>query len=155
MYTIDVAKVIETRGLNSSQVASLLFPSNKHPQKALDRVIEGKSKLDSEQVALLAHLAQLPIATLYTEEGWSCRSRGHVHTMTNGDYTAVLDMSVGMLIVFQGAAEKPHMYMNEGTLQNLKIGADSKHVCIVSKSIELGELIETINNIIHKNETKN
>ncbi len=135
MYTINVAKIIETRGLDSFQTASLLFPSNKHPQKALDRVIEGKSKLDSEQVAFLADLAGIPISTLYTQEGWSCRSRGHVHTMTNGKYTAFIHMDIGLL--------------------RIQIGSKRITTGLLSKSIELGELIETINNIIHKNETKN
>jgi len=57
MQFIDIPAVIEARGLDKKVVAAQLFPSNRHPVLALNRVIKGVGYLNELQINKLALLA--------------------------------------------------------------------------------------------------
>lgn len=91
MQSIDIAKIIETRGLDFDTVARTLFPENGHPTAALKRLIAGESELHWTHIQYLAYAADLTLVQLLTGQDWEQSVNSHTHTVTAGDYTAKLD----------------------------------------------------------------
>lgn len=100
MRTIKVKEIIETRGLDIKEVARQLFPKNKYPDLALNRVIKGKNVLDADQISKLALMAGIQLSELFSGEAWKGSSRKGVHIFTNGDFRAELDSESWVTKVF-------------------------------------------------------
>jgi len=67
MKKIDLKEVIEATGVDSLDLARVLFPSNKYPQVALERVMRGESELNATQIYNLSDHTGLEINDLFTE----------------------------------------------------------------------------------------
>lgn len=92
MKTIDLSKIIEDRGLNTKEVAKELFPKNKYPKLALDRVIKGEAFLDTNQVSRLSLITGVPIQFLYSNGEWKTTSKEEgIVTFQTGEYRAELN----------------------------------------------------------------
>lgn len=65
MNKINITKIIADNNLNKKNVAEQLFPGNKYSSLALNRVIAGEGKLDSDQISKLALLADISIEEIY------------------------------------------------------------------------------------------
>ena len=100
MRTINVKKIIESRGLDFKEVAHQLFPKNKYPGLALNRVIKGKSVLDADQISKLALMSGLKISELFSGENWKYVSGKGVHVFTNGEFRAELDSGSWVTKIF-------------------------------------------------------
>lgn len=71
MKTIDLKRIIKTSGLKTSEVAPHLYPNNLDPATALRRVIRGEAFLDSEQIARLSELLNVPVGLLFEGADWA------------------------------------------------------------------------------------
>lgn len=92
MRTINVKEITETRGLDIKEVARQLFPKNKYPDLALNRVMKGKNVLDADQISKLALLSGLTISELFSGDAWkSGPNKENCMTFVNGEYTAELN----------------------------------------------------------------
>lgn len=100
MRTIKVKEIIETRGLDIKEVARQLFPKNKYPDLALNRVIKGKSVLDADQISKLALMAGLQLSELFSGGNWKATARKGVHVFTNDEFRAELDSETWITKVF-------------------------------------------------------
>ena len=100
MRTINVKEIIETRGLDTKEVARQLFPKNKYPDLALNRVIKGKNVLDADQISKLALLSGLQLSELFSGENWKATAHKGVHVFTNGEFRAELDSETWITKVF-------------------------------------------------------
>lgn len=89
---IDLQKIIQRGGIDIKVLARELFPGRIYAVTALQRILSGKGKLDSEQVSRLAALLSVPIEQLYSS-GWRVQSENGVHTFTNLDYVAIVDLN--------------------------------------------------------------
>jgi len=91
---IDLKKLINDRNLDKKEIASLLFPDHRHPSLALNRIISGESKLDSDQISKLSSFSGVSIADMFSGKN-RCLGSQRINEMTfeNGDYKAILDMS--------------------------------------------------------------
>ncbi len=136
MKTIDLNLLITDRQLEKKEIAILLFPQNAHPEQALRRVLEGVSLLNSDQISRLSLAAKIPINYLFTGKGWKGTSRGSVHVLSSGRYTAEVDMDMARIVIF----DKETLFHSEN---------------LISRNIPLSELIEGINNQILRYEAKN
>ncbi len=97
--TIDLRELIEQRGLKIQEVAEFLYPGNKFPRVSLQRVLDGKALLNSEQVSRLAAWLGISIDSLY-KRGWSSEFKGETCILTNGNYRAELLTKTGETKVF-------------------------------------------------------
>lgn len=70
MQKIDLKQIIETSGLKKSYLAKNLFPDNKHPDRAINSVLNGSMNLDSVQISKLSELLSVPIGLLFTCAEW-------------------------------------------------------------------------------------
>jgi hypothetical protein len=100
MRTIDVKKVIDSAGLDFKEVAAQLFPKNKYPDLALNRVIKGVNALDADQISKLALMANVPISDLFSGGEWKAVSKGKTHIFSNGDYKVELDTETWISRIF-------------------------------------------------------
>ena len=103
MQTVKVKEVIEQKGLDVRDVAQQLFPKNKFPQLALNRVMRGEAVLDADQISKLASLAGVSIAELYSGN-WKATTKDGVHVFTNGEFRAELDTKTWVTKVFHNSS---------------------------------------------------
>ena len=100
MRKIDLERIITVNELDSLEVATQLFPENKYPQLALNRIKKGEAVLDSDQISKLALMVGVPISALFESGQWRAKSKGEIHKFTNGKYNAELNASTGVTKLF-------------------------------------------------------
>lgn len=126
--TINLRELIEQRGLKTREVAEFLYPDNKFPQVALQRVLDGKALLNSEQVSRLAAWLGISTDSLY-KGGWSSEFEGETCILTNGNYRAELSIRTGETKVFH-------------------LGALFHEIILHDPAISLSQYVELLNAII-------
>ena len=94
MQTLNLKRIMETANLKAPYVGAHLFPDNKEPRQAVYRVMKGEAFLDSEQIAKLSELLNVPIGLLFDDASW-CMSvkpeRRNVINFRTYDYFAELN----------------------------------------------------------------
>lgn len=70
MKTLDLKKIRKLTGLKAHELATELFPNHKQPYNALNYVEIGKGFLDSQQIAKLSELIDVPIGLLFDDAEW-------------------------------------------------------------------------------------
>lgn len=136
--TINLKELIEQRGLRLQEVAEILFPDNRFPRAALNRVLNGKTLLNSEQVSRLAAWLRVSVDDLY-RGAWNSEFRGETCILTNGNYRAELSVKTGETKVFH-------------------LGSLFHETVLHDPAIPLSKYIELLNTIIKNhqaNESRN
>ena len=136
--TINLRELIEQRGLRLQEVAEILFPNNRFPRAALNRVLNGKTLLNSEQVSRLAAWLRVSVDDLY-RGAWNSEFRGETCILTNGNYRAELSVKTGETKVFH-------------------LGSLFHETVLHDPAIPLSKYIELLNTIIKNhqaNESRN
>lgn len=95
---IDLRKIVEQMEMGKKEIAIQLFPTNKFPVLALNRVMSGDAVLDADQISKLSMLSGLSPNEMYSS--WKMESRSGLHVFTNGNYRAELDMSRGTTKIY-------------------------------------------------------
>lgn len=134
MNTIDLKKVIADNNLNKKEVAKHLFPGNSYPVLALNRVIKGDAKLDSDQISKLSLFANCTIEDLYGIK-FRPQTKDRKMFFESEDYKAELNIDTWTTKVFH----KDSLF----------------HESVIHKSsIALSDYLEQLTSIIknHKNE---
>lgn len=95
MKTLDLKKIRKLSGLKASELALELFPNNKKPYDALNYIEKGRGFLDSQQIAKLSDMINVPIGLLFDDAAWEMGSpagaaRGVIQFKTY-DYIAELN----------------------------------------------------------------
>lgn len=126
--TINLRELIKQRGLKTREVAEFLYPDNKFPRVALQRVLDGKALLNSEQVSRLAAWLGISTDSLY-KGGWSPEFEGETCILTNGNYRAELSIRTGETKVFH-------------------LGALFHEIILHDPAISLSQYVELLNAII-------
>lgn len=116
MQKINLKKAIKDSGLNNSEIAKQLFPKNKYPSLALNRVIQGKAFLDSAQISKLSLLLNISISDLFGAT-WKSKKVGHIMTLTTGNYKAELDTQLWITKIF----DKDSLF-HESVIHNGSVG---------------------------------
>lgn len=100
MSKIDLKKIIEEQNLDVKVIATELFPGNKYPKLALDRVLKGDAFLDSNQISRLSLMTEIPIQFLYDSGSWTKKMTKDLITFESGEYRAELNTSSNITKVF-------------------------------------------------------
>lgn len=90
MEQLNINKILDDYRPDRKELASVLFPSNRYPEDAFNRIVTGVAKLDSEQVARLADYLGVFVHTLYTvEDGeWKGSMENGCIVLKREDYSA-------------------------------------------------------------------
>jgi len=133
MVTLDLKKIITKSELDYRVVAENLFPNNKFAKVALDRVVEGKAFLDTNQLVKLAMLVGAPtVDDLFKNNGWKVSASPKKIIFIQDDYRAELDTVNWTARIFK------------------KDSLCYEEEIIVKKSLVLSEYTEELNKIILK-----
>ena len=101
MKIIDLGLIISKLGLDVSFVAEQLFPQNKYPMLALNRVMEQETYLNEVQIAKLSAITGLTISDLFNKDRWIyCGAEDNIHRFEFGEYTAELNLSTWVTKLF-------------------------------------------------------
>lgn len=130
MKQIDLKKIIDENDLNKKEIAQQLFPGNKYPALALNRVIAGEAKLDSDQISKLALITNLTIGDLYGIK-FSAKSRDKKMFFEFEDFKAELCLKTWSTKVFH----KESLFHEE---------------VLHKSSIALSDYLDELTNIINK-----
>lgn len=135
--TLNIEKIIQDSGLDINAVAAELFPKNKYPTLALNRVFANESQLDVDQLAKLAALLGVPTYRLLRDNTWEIKSKGKdVLEMRMGDYKVLINYKENNSKIF-----------HKGSLF---------HETLLHKnSIPLSQYISSINQIINTHKDGN
>jgi hypothetical protein len=131
MSVIDLKSVIDEYGLDRVEISKLLFPANRHQDRALRRIEQSKALLDADQISRLALFIGVSPSDLYTGGDWKQRTEKGVHLFTNGDYKAVLDPNTWVTKIFHNDSMFHESVIHSG-------------------STTLSEYLNTIDSLIHK-----
>jgi len=91
MKAFDLNKIMEVHKLEVHKVAKHLFPANKYPKLALDRILKNEAFLDTNQLSRLAQLIGTSIENLYSNNEWSMKTKKGLLHFTSDKYTAELN----------------------------------------------------------------
>lgn len=116
MKTINLKEIIEKQNLDVKEVAEQLFPSNKYPKLALNRVLAGEAFLDTNQVSKLSMLTGIPIENLYSGAEWKATNEKGIHKFTNGDYVAELDTKTWITKIYHKGSMFHEAIIHDGTI---------------------------------------
>lgn len=100
MQTIDLLKLIAKHKLDTNELADLLFPTNKYPRMALNRILDRTSYLDENQISKLALFIGIPISELYTNQVWKTINKKGLIIFTHDEYKAELETKTGITKLF-------------------------------------------------------
>jgi hypothetical protein len=89
---IEIEKIAVESGLSIEEIAERLFPLNKYPMAAMQRILSGEAELDANQLLSLSSLTGKNIDQLF-ETNWKAESKSGLHIFTREDYKAVLDIN--------------------------------------------------------------
>lgn len=104
MKTIDLNGIISKQELDPKEVAQQLFPGNKYPKLALNRVLAGEAVLDANQISKLSLMTGLSIDQLYSENGWKSTSKAGIIAFQNGEYKAELSTETWVTKIFHNGS---------------------------------------------------
>lgn len=90
MKTIDLDGIIKKRNLDPNEIAKELFPSNRYPRLALNRVLKKKALLNADQISRLSAITGISISELYGR-AWKSSYKKDLHILTCGEFRAELD----------------------------------------------------------------
>lgn len=97
---IDLKGIIDSQNPNPKELAAQLFPQNKHPRLALNRILSGDAVLDADQISKLASLTGLTPDELYSTKGWKSTTKNNIMIFHQGEYKAELDTQTWITKVF-------------------------------------------------------
>jgi len=100
MRAIKLKELVSIQGLDTKELAEQLFPNNKYPRLALNRVLDGKAVLDATQISKLSMLTGISIEKLYSGEDWKAKNMRGIHTFTNGEFRAELNTETWVTKIF-------------------------------------------------------
>lgn len=130
MSTFNLKYLIDKNGLNEDALAKELFPNNKFPRVALNRILDGIAYLDTAQLEVLARICNLQIQELFSSESWSTKMEGNKIIFIKNNFSAVLDLDTLVTEIYNRD----------------RIVADE--VVIVEKSIKLSDYLKIIDGVI-------
>lgn len=101
MKKLNLKKIIDNQHLDVDNLAKQLFPTAKHPKRALDRIVSGEALLDSNQISLLSMITDLPIGLLYEGGDWQQKEAvSNLLKFGTEDYTAELDTTTWITKIY-------------------------------------------------------
>jgi hypothetical protein len=117
MNKIKLKELIDKQGLDTKELAEQLFPQNKYPRLALNRVLAGGAVLDANQISKLSLLTGIPINELYSGENWKAQSTKGIHVFTNEAFRAELNTETWVTKIFHKESLFHESIIHTGTMK--------------------------------------
>ena len=114
---IDLNQLIEDKDLDldKGEIAVQLFPDNKYPKLALDRVLRNESALDANQISKLSAITGVSVEDLFSG-GWKCSTTEDTWEFTKGDYKAVYKIKTKNTSIYRGGSLAHEFIIHSSTI---------------------------------------
>ena len=132
----NIKKIIKRYELNIDDLAKVLFPSVKYPEKAFNRILRGKANLDTEQLERLAEYIGVFISDLFPINTWKGSNENECLTLIKGPYKIKVN--------YKGAYIS--LFINNELIEQIVAN---------TTSMSLDDFIEYINSLIKNYENGN
>lgn len=116
MKRIDIKQIIKENLLNTRDVAEHLFPNNKYPVLALNRVSSGKSCLNVDQLSKLASLIDSDVTELFSDAWKSNCSQGSIIRFEKDDFMAELNTATNVTKLFHKESVFHESLIHKGSI---------------------------------------
>lgn len=126
---LNLQGIIDSKELDPKILAAELFPGIEHPVRALQRVLNYKAFLNSEQISKLAFLTGLSFDEIFSSTEWKLQTEEDLIILETGDYKAEINTASWLLKLSK-----------KGSLFHESV--------LVSQSVKLSELLKFLNNLI-------
>jgi len=103
---MDILKIIQNSGLRFDFVAQKLFPQNKFPYNALNRLINKKSELSESQIRTLSELTKMSADELLDLPRWLGQITGASIVLTKGDALVSYEPGLGLFELYRFRGSK-------------------------------------------------
>lgn len=156
MDKFDIHRILKEYDPNREELAKVLYPDNKFPDRALNRVLSGEAHLDTEQITRLAAYLGVFVPDLFAVGNWKGNWDGTAKcpVFTKGRYKVLLNYNGSFLTMY-----RDHIVIR----REVRSGADTRTLnefiayldTIIEDEearIKLKKALETNNNL---NEEKN
>lgn len=156
MDKFDIHRILEEYKPDMKELAKVLYPDNKLPERALDRVLSGEAFLDSNQITKLAAYLGVFVSDLFAVNDWkgSWDRTANCPVFLKGRYKVMLNYNGAFLTTY-----RDHVVIR----REIRSSTDTRtlnefmaHLDAIIKDeearIELKKALETNNNL---NEEKN
>jgi len=130
MSNFNLNQILLSFDIDKELLSKELFPSNKFPKKALDRVLEGKSFLNTSQISILSSILGVHVHELFKDDSWTKRISANKLTMFRNNFRVELNIETLVTDVFR----------NDSLIASETI--------IFDKNVKLSEYISKIEKLI-------
>lgn len=97
----NLNEIIKNHGIDTNELASILFPSVKYQKLALDRILKGEASLSVVQLEKLAsYLGVLP-SSLFTNDNWIDVTEDEYLTLAKGQFKVKLNYNGSFLTLYK------------------------------------------------------
>lgn len=100
MQEIKLAEVMDRYNLDKRVLAKSLFPGNKYPREALERILKGIGRLNSDQISRLSLITGGPMSALFTGEGWAIQYIKPLYAFNCKGFRAEYILQTGVVKVY-------------------------------------------------------
>lgn len=130
---INLGKIIADSGIDANEISKILFPENKFPRLALNRVISGESTLNEDQISRLVSFTGMDYNEIFNTSGWLGVKSNNRSEMVfeNGYFRAKLDTNNWTVKIFH----RDSLY---------------HETAMLNKYITISEFFKTLDSIINK-----
>lgn len=130
MSCFNLNFIIKKYDLNVDLLAQQLFPENKFPKSALERILDGKAFLDTNQLVELSKITNTQISELFTSSTWSPKEVEGKLVFVKGNFKVELHLDTFITNIYRKD----------------KLVVEDAIIC--KNSIKLSEYLELVNKTI-------
>jgi len=123
---------LQSTGMHLKDIGELLYPSNKWPYLALNRVINGSAPITVDAAKILAKECEVSLEFILSDE-WDVSVKGDTTYFRLAEFTVCLNLGAGLS---QITASRPDKFSNSVTILkhsvNIKL---SDYIIMITKAI--------------------
>ena len=101
MKHFDISEVIEKHSLDKEVLAKSLFPNNKYPRQAFERVLKGEAELSVGQLEMLANYIGVLVPDLFTFNSWADASENGHLAFKKGPFLVKVNYAGAYITIFK------------------------------------------------------
>jgi hypothetical protein len=125
---MELNKILQASGLRSDFIARKLFPENKHPYNALNRLLAGGGELKASQLITLAELLNTSVDTLLGTSAAKGRLTKNSITFLVDGFDVVYDANAGGCVIEKDGADVSQLFIGDAVTVREFLAAVQKKI---------------------------
>ena len=125
---MDLQKIIQASGMRSDFIARQLFPNNKHPYNALNRLLSGGGELKAGQLKRLAEILNTSVDLLLGITAAKGRLTKNSITFLVDGFDVVYDANAGGCVIEKDGADVSQLFIGDSVTVREFLAAVQKEI---------------------------